>query len=406
VLAQAPGDHVVGEVDPAAGGGPAGDGLDAAASAAGVSGLLAAGAEGDFQRGSQGVQVAGVQAGERGMVQQAGGAAAGWLRWRGGDRVGGGRGDGPDGVVPFAVHGVPVQDAVAEIGHPLVADLGPGGVGRVVQDGGDLQAGVGGGRGDAGHRVLLGHQRPGPPGAGDVAEQPVLDLVPLAGAGREVAHPDLQPGMSGPDGQLVFPQPAGTAVGPAGVAGDQQPLRARVAGRAVGLPPLPQRVHRERGRVMAGAHRHEPPVGGDVVDPVRDDLPRLRVREAVVADRHRIPRRPPRPAVPVIRAQLLLLLRIHADHRLPGRPELHDHRVDVPELGVAVRVPLPLDRPRHPLQAVAVLPQHPRDRVLPAPQPPPGQLPLQIPQRQRAPGDLRHRITPRGRLDQLLQRRP
>ena len=91
VLGQPPGDDVVGEVDLAAGGGAVGDRLDAAVSAAGVSGLLAVGAEGDLQRGGQVVQIAGIKAGQRGVVQGLLRDAPGWFRPRGRGR---GRGTG------------------------------------------------------------------------------------------------------------------------------------------------------------------------------------------------------------------------------------------------------------------------------------------------------------------------
>ena len=48
---------------------------------------------------------------------------------------------------------------------------------------------------------------------------------------------------------------------------------------------------------MVGAHVDEPGVGGHVVDPVRDRVPAVLVREAVVTDLHRVPRlRHSRPA--------------------------------------------------------------------------------------------------------------
>ena len=42
---------------------------------------------------------------------------------------------------------------------------------------------------------LVCFQRPPPPVVGDVAEHPMFDLVPLAGAGRIVAHLDCQSGI-------------------------------------------------------------------------------------------------------------------------------------------------------------------------------------------------------------------
>ena len=53
------------------------------------------------------------------------------------------------------------------------------------------QAGVGGGSADQVHNDAVANQRLGPPVHADEREQPVLDLVPLAGARREVMHTDL-----------------------------------------------------------------------------------------------------------------------------------------------------------------------------------------------------------------------
>src|ERR1019366_5612195 len=182
-----------------------------------VQALLAGGGVGDLQAGGQVAELGTGDAGDGGVgegVQVRAGRGRGRLRLRGGQ----------DRVVPFAARVLPVQDALFEVVHPLVADLRPFGVLVPVEDGGDLQALVGGGRGDAGHGVLGRHKGAGAPGAGDVAEQPVLDLVPLRRAGREVAHVDLQARLLGEDGELVFPEPARIAVRAAGVAGDQQPL--------------------------------------------------------------------------------------------------------------------------------------------------------------------------------------
>ena len=54
----------------------------------------------------------------------------------------------------------------------------------------------------------------------------------------------------------------------------------------------------------------------------------------------------------------------------------------------------PSSHPRHALHAVAGLAQHPGQRVLPGPEPQPGHLPLQVPQRQRRPLQRHHRVAP------------
>src|ERR1700757_968118 len=103
VLAHPGGEQVAGEVELAVGAAGAGGSL-AGASVPQVAALLAAGGERDLQRGGQGVQVGGVQSGQRGVVQGGGVAQPGrggrrWFRFRGGP--------GGGGVVPLAVEGVP-----------------------------------------------------------------------------------------------------------------------------------------------------------------------------------------------------------------------------------------------------------------------------------------------------------
>src|SRR6185437_526738 len=177
------------EADMAGGGGQ--DGL---VRQPGVAGIAAAGAAALAAAPEGELVLAGGVPFQDGLLVQAGGDAgkSGEGLQQGGVRPGGVRpgpglrdiaGLGEDGVVPLAVEGTAVDDAVLEVPHPLVADLDAVGVVAVVEDGGDLQAPGGGGGLDAGQGVLHGQQRGGAPGAGDVAEQPVLDLVPLGGPG-------------------------------------------------------------------------------------------------------------------------------------------------------------------------------------------------------------------------------
>jgi len=83
-------------------------------------------------------------------------------------------------------------------------------------------------------------QRAGAPVVGEVAEQPVLDLVPCRGAGWDVADGDRQSGLGGQLGQLGCEHPGAVVVGSAGVSGDQQPGGVRVSRRAGAVPPAAQ----------------------------------------------------------------------------------------------------------------------------------------------------------------------
>ncbi len=76
----------------------------------------------------------------------------------------------------------------------VVSDLDLLGVVALIEPRVDLQAGVGCGRCDRVDHDCVADQRTSAPGLADVTEEPVLNLVPLRGAGREVADADLQAG--------------------------------------------------------------------------------------------------------------------------------------------------------------------------------------------------------------------
>src|SRR5205085_599945 len=154
----------------------------------------------------------------------------------------------------------------------FLAVLDSDGVGLGVEDALDGQPGGGGGVADQFDDGLVGGEGSAAPVEGDLGEQSVFDLVPLAGARWQVANGDRQPGFGGEPGQLDLPGPDPAAVGSAGVGADQQPVGVRVAVGADGVPPASQGLHRERGGVVVGADRHPSVVGGDVVDAVGDGL--------------------------------------------------------------------------------------------------------------------------------------
>src|SRR5205814_10214416 len=183
------------------------------------------------------------------------------------------------------------------------------------------------------------------------------------GAGREVAGGDLPAGLHGQRRGLMFPGPGAAAVGAARVSGDQQPPGGRVDGPARVVPPAADRLHSEGGGGMVGADVHPAGVGGQVIDPVRDGLAQLVVGEVMVLDVHRITCGPPFTAAVVVVADQLLLLGVHADHRLPGTLMAFDLLIDVAELRVPVRDLVPLDRLGVALQAEALLPQQVGHRV-------------------------------------------
>src|SRR4051812_12934859 len=121
-------------------------------------------------------------------------------------------------------------------GELSVGHLDAGGVRAGVEGRADREAGAGGGAPDELDDDFATDEWSSAPVFGDVAEHPVFDLVPLAGAGREVADADPQAGLVSESLELGLP-PAGPAAGaaPPRPRGPHPPPR---GGRG-GCPPPP-----------------------------------------------------------------------------------------------------------------------------------------------------------------------
>src|SRR4051794_15395058 len=96
-------------------------------------------------------------------------------------------------------------------------------------------------------------ERAASPSLGDVAEQAMLDRVPLRGTGRIVADRDRQAGLVGQFRHLTLPQPTPRSIGAAAIGCDQQPIGLPIAHAPYPLMPGPNGVDRELGRVMVDA---------------------------------------------------------------------------------------------------------------------------------------------------------
>src|SRR5450755_1588950 len=99
-----------------------------------------------------------------------------------------------DGVIPFAVDVVPRDVDGVDLG---VGEAELGLVCGRVQAGVDLQAGAGRGRGYQVDHDLIAGQGLCTPVDRDVAEQAVLDFVPLRGPSRKMKHPDREADLVG-----------------------------------------------------------------------------------------------------------------------------------------------------------------------------------------------------------------
>ena len=120
--------------------------------------------------------------------------------------------------------------------------------------------------------------------------------------------------------------------------------RVRIAIAPHHLPPGPDRVDREAGRVMVDADPHPADVASDVVDPVRDRSAQFRDPRVVHTDRLGLPLWPRFPA-----SVLEVANRTPRQARNPGQGPTHQH-TNTPPRSIAVygNWPAPLWRRSRP----------------------------------------------------------
>src|SRR5277367_1895043 len=94
-----------------------------------------------------------------------------------------------DGVVPFAVKFVRMEVNLSQF---LITDLNTRWIRSCIKTGFYLETSFRPGGTDEIDNNLMTDQRPPAPVHGDIRKQAMLNLVPFAGAGREMANRDLQ----------------------------------------------------------------------------------------------------------------------------------------------------------------------------------------------------------------------
>src|SRR5271166_4399638 len=150
------------------------------------------------------------------------------------------------GVVPFRMERVTLN---VERLHLGIADLDALLVSARVQRALDFQAGLGCRRCDQLDDSQAIRERPAAPGLRDVAEQAVLDPVPLRCARRIMVDVEHEPGLVGEPLQLDLPQPDACAIRAAAVGCDRQLTRIRIALAPHAVQPLPDRGDSELCRI-------------------------------------------------------------------------------------------------------------------------------------------------------------
>src|SRR6185437_5396335 len=202
----------------------------------------------------------------------------------------------------------------------------------------------------------------------DKAEQPVLDLVPLAGSGWKMTNHQSNSQLVGQLLQTDLPKSTSRTVAPAPVGGDQQILRSVKPAAAHLRPPTADAVRGELRRVMVGSDTHPTLIVENVVDAVRNHFAQGLVLEVMDADFWRLALGMPfSPVILEIPDQFLLFC-VDRNRRLPLSQAPTHQTVDVTELGVTVGVRIALTGFAIGLKAVAGFMQerrncHPANRM-------------------------------------------
>src|SRR5450631_396922 len=263
--------------------------------------------------------------------------------------------------------------------HLGIADLDALFVGFGIEGALDFQASFGGRRSnqlDHGHAI---DERSPAPGLRDVAEQAVLDLVPLRRARRIVMNVEHETRLVGELLQFDLPQPDTRSIRAAAIGSDRQLAGFRVALAPHRVEPAADGGDGKLSRIACDPDAHPACIGANVVHAIRYDFAEFLVLEVVHLHAPRIAFRAVVGATILVVADQLFLLGIDRDDRLP-RGLCGDYLgVDVLELriavgmlralvGLAVRLPAVTERRQQSLHAagadlVALLLQrgrHPR----------------------------------------------
>ena len=240
--------------------------------------------------------------------------------------------------------------------HLGVADLDALFVSARVQRALDFQAGLGCRRRDQLDDSHAIRERPAAPGLRDVAEQAVLDPVPLRCARRIMVDVEHEPGLVGEPLQLDLPQPDACAIRAAAVGCDRQLTRIRIALAPHAVQPLPDRGDSELCRIARDPDADPACIGADVVHAIGRHLAEFLVLEVVHLHASRIALGPIVSTAVAIVADQLFLLRVHRDDGLVRSLRRNHLGIDVFELRVAVGMLRALVRLAVRLPAVAEAP--------------------------------------------------
>src|SRR6266571_4362769 len=183
----------------------------------------------------------------------------------------------------------------------------------------------------------------------------MLNLVPFAGAWRKVADGKRQSGLIRKCLQLQFPESQPRTITAPAIGSDQKCVGSGIELSAFKAPPTTNRCNCKRSRVMVGANVHKSYVAPQVVDAIGKGPRHFGTREVVPLDRLGLFGRKPLLAGIRVVAHQFFLLGVYRYNR-PSSPQSPLHAVvDMPKLGIPIRVILAFLQFAITLEAVVLL---------------------------------------------------
>ena len=184
----------------------------------------------------------------------------------------------------------------------------------------------------------MADQRLPSPVLGDEREEPVLNLVPLAGARRQMAYLNRKAQFLGQLLQFHLPQPHPAAVAASAVRENLQTPGSGIMRLAHQPPPAADGFHGKCRRVMIYPDTHPTHIPGQIKHPVRIGPAQFRDDEVMHPHLLRLPLRTIFPACILEIPHQFLLFGVHGDDRVAKCQFLLGAPIDEKKLRIAVGV--------------------------------------------------------------------
>ncbi len=290
-----------------------------------------------------------------------------------------------------------------QLGHFVIGDFPSGFVSGGIEGGSDLEPLVNTGMGNEINNCRTTDEGASPPVLGDEGEHAVFDLVPLARTGRKVTNMDGHSERIRELLELNLPKAGTVAITAPTVSRDEEFPRVRIARSPHLFPPASDGRSRKGGGIMRDPDTDPPFVCCQIIDAIGNHFPELRISEIMEVHLFGLSFRSPLLPWILEMPNQFFLFGIYRDHWLMASLKGLDGFVDVPKLGVSIRMSRTLSCFPIRLETVSLFVEEDTDGPLTHAVPLAGQLLRQVGGTLARPPKWRFRITAGGGFDEVIQ---